>query len=275
MFPLPDPTPPPPTQPPSDSQLTTFDTGYDFMRHFNSDINLGHFPQSHAGTTPNSASLLPVHADDTLPHLDPLIDSSDRLHKTYKDTEDINKDVDALHTSIHSFIESLGLDPSLINGPDPGPDHAQQQNQQENSMDVMNALQQPQHQDPVVSTAPEFDFDTLWSQIAPINDESAAAADYNQVFADSIHSVVDPSSLHDRQLGDSIAAAADRFAMLDEVASAASDGTASPSTPSTTTKSTRRRKRKSDVVEMDNTNSSSNNPSQSLSGASTRAKRKR
>jgi hypothetical protein len=43
-----------------------------------------------------------------------LAENDSRMQKAYRDTTEINQDVDSISTSINSLIESLGLDPALL-----------------------------------------------------------------------------------------------------------------------------------------------------------------
>jgi hypothetical protein len=115
-FQIPDPMPPPDAEPPpvaSSSQLTSYDPNLDFTRGFPED------PHSVLGYLSPSDLLASssLKGPDTIAPYDPLAHNAARLQKTYKDAQEIDKDVNALHMSITSLIESLGLDPDAISAP--------------------------------------------------------------------------------------------------------------------------------------------------------------
>src|ERR1700733_13386050 len=62
----------------------------------------------------------PLHRSGELASYDSLTEDHNRLQKTYRDAAEIEQDVNALHTSINSLIESLGLEPGVMD-----PSHGQ------------------------------------------------------------------------------------------------------------------------------------------------------
>lgn len=148
-----------------------------------------------------------------------IAENDTRLEKTYRHTTAIEQDVNALHTSINSLIESLGIDPSDM--------HQQQQQVQ----DAQGQLQlQPQSINPrdiVLSNdvmpptpeggtpEPEFDFETFFTDLAQNRD---GTTDYAQ-FTDKLDAPSVPmhNPAREQQL----------TAFLGEVDSP-SDGTVSP-----------------------------------------------
>ncbi|THH16478.1 hypothetical protein EW146_g4165 [Bondarzewia mesenterica] len=122
------------------SQITPYGPPLDFSS-FTSDPNAA-----------NAHALLPKAEDG--PPLEPLLNGSDHLQKSYKDASEIDADVDALQASINSLIENMGLDPALL--------AAQQQQQPgEGSRPATPAL----------DIAPDLDFDAFLSLFAQQNAE--------------------------------------------------------------------------------------------------------
>jgi hypothetical protein len=251
-YPISDPQPPP--QPDPNSQLMAVGphSPYDFGHGFTSDVE--------------HAPLLSSTADDTsMAHIDPLADNADRIHGNYQDTAEIEKDVNALHTSINSLIESLGLDPNILSsGPthDPGAGVGVE----DPGMNLSSAI------DDTGIGSQDIDFDSLWSQFAPDGNEHT---DY-QEFTDRLNNDPTATAADVSQLPPT--------AFLDEINSP-SEGTASPTTtfhhtspevtrPTTTTKS---KKRKSDTAGMnelgDHTKSTKTGSTTNSPGS--RGKRKR
>lgn len=97
-------------QPALQHQMTPYDpNAYDFSR-FRTDLPSG----SGQVTNPTASSLHLLGPEDDGPSLEPLMQNAQQLHKTYQDAHEIDADVDALHTSINSLIENLGLDPTTM-----------------------------------------------------------------------------------------------------------------------------------------------------------------
>jgi len=212
---IPDSTAPGVEPQPNSSQLTSYENPYDFYRGFSGEPN-GSF---------NPVALL-TETDAVAQHQH-LAEDTSRLQESYKDAEEIDKDVNALQSSITSLIESLGLDPNIM---DPG--------------QIPNAGALPDA--PAVNTAPlspgldgtnadssalDFDFDAFLNEFSGNGEENN--------YIDHI----------------------DSTAFLDEVPSP--DSKASPVTsihhdsPNFSTKTTR--KRKSDIADMDQQHTKSSN----------------
>ncbi|PSR77609.1 hypothetical protein PHLCEN_2v7799 [Hermanssonia centrifuga] len=98
-----------------DPRLTTHQVApydpptYDFSR-FRSELPLPSASTSHANALPPSFLGPLIPKDDEGPSLEPLVESANRLQKTYHDASEIDADVDALQYSLNSLIHGLGLD---------------------------------------------------------------------------------------------------------------------------------------------------------------------
>ena len=145
---------PPYTAAPHHSQITPYEPPLDF-NYFVPD------PSASA----NMHALLPK-ADDG-PLLEPLINNTAHLQKSYKDSSEIEADVDAIQASINSLMDHLGLDPSLMTATDD-----QQQQQQQHGHQHQQSQQQqqpsppPHAEGPSAMDAPDFDFDAFLQQFA-------------------------------------------------------------------------------------------------------------
>jgi hypothetical protein len=91
------------------SQLTSYDPFHDPSRMFQDESSSSDLLNNRFSAMDMSKSL-----DAITPH-DPLVQGTVRLHKSSKDAQDIDNHVNALNTSINSLIESLGLEPTLLN----------------------------------------------------------------------------------------------------------------------------------------------------------------
>ena len=93
-------------------QVATYDPGF---------YDLSRFRTEPAPAAPNASlhpSMLgPLITKDEGPALEPLVESANRLQKTYHDAAEINADVDALQLSLNSLIHNLGLDPTAVQVP--------------------------------------------------------------------------------------------------------------------------------------------------------------
>jgi heat shock transcription factor len=230
------------SSPATESQLAPFAPHYDLARNFPPSSNFSPFPQP---------SALPTIFEDS--HLEPLVASSNHLHQAYKDATDVNKDVDALHSSLNSLIESIGLDPAMLNAPNPA-----------NSVPTTQDNVQVPHEP--VSMTPDYDFDSLWSQIT-----TDGATDLPHDFTVGQGTAED---LLERSLTD---AATEHFAFLDDAVS--SSGPIMPQTTlpneNSPAQGGNRKKRKSDASETESSKTNSNT-AQALGESTTpRAKRKR
>jgi hypothetical protein len=160
-----------------------------------------------------------------------LAEDATRLQKTYRDAAEIEDDVNALHTSINSLIESLGLDPNAIESAPNGQHQHQHQLQHHQVVDP---------QDTVISSGgdlgggagdtstQDFDFDQFLTDLTRHGDEEATEEDYTH-FADTL----DPSGVRTTTTNDGVNDSMNNpspeqlTAFLDEVQSP-SDGTVSP-----------------------------------------------
>ncbi|KZT00387.1 uncharacterized protein LAESUDRAFT_718183 [Laetiporus sulphureus 93-53] len=68
-------------------------------------------PMSHASLPVLNPSM--PHGDEAAP-LEPLLDNVSRLQKTYRDTVEIEADMDMLQNSLHTLINDLGMDPQAL-----------------------------------------------------------------------------------------------------------------------------------------------------------------
>ncbi|KAF8889878.1 hypothetical protein BD779DRAFT_1519417 [Infundibulicybe gibba] len=183
------------------NQLTSYQPQYDFNQ-------LGAPHMSSAPSQPSGDGLISF--DATSP------EHGMRLENSWQATEDIDKDVNALTSSINSLIQTYGLDPNVMVGPE-GDDEVDISALDNPSMPAMLSDANP------VPNAQEFDFDAFFNALP-----SEGGVD----------------------LGDMASSA-----FLDEAPSP-SDGTASPMAqlqqpPLSDMSENRSRKRKSDVSELD------------------------
>jgi len=148
-----------------------------------------------------------------------VAEESGRLQKTYRDAVEIEEDVDALHTSINSLIESLGLDPNVIElTHEP---HSQEQSAVNPNDTVLSAggLGSDMHMDPSVQ---DFDFDQFLTDLSRHGGDENA--DYTQ-FADKLDPSTSTRSDGSAPINGPSPEQLNTF--LDEVQST-SDGTVSP-----------------------------------------------
>lgn len=99
-------------------QLTPYDpNAYDFSRlHTDlppSTIAASAADRAHASEMAPGllGSLIPK---EDAPALEPLVESANRLQKTYHDASEIDADVDALQYSLNSLISGMGIDPNQV-----------------------------------------------------------------------------------------------------------------------------------------------------------------
>lgn len=70
--------------------------------------------QASSSSSINDAGAGALLPKDDPPSLEPLLDNTANLQKTYRETTEIEKDMDTLHASIHSLLENMGLNPSML-----------------------------------------------------------------------------------------------------------------------------------------------------------------
>lgn len=160
-------------------------------------------------STQNSQPQAPLISPPIDLNLSPFIDNETRLQKTYRDAAEIEEDVNALHTSINSLIESLGLDPGVMQS---SSSQAPEGTQVVNPSDMEGTGTDPMVQD--------FDFDAFLTDLTKNGDVNP---DYSQ-FADKLP----PSS--NTEPGPSLGQQEQFSTLLDEVNSvhSNSEGPASP-----------------------------------------------
>jgi hypothetical protein len=228
----------------SSQQLQPYDPPIDYSRAYNPD-------QANSAFAPASSPLPIVSPQpDGVISFDHIAENEDRLQRTYTDVAEIEEDVDALHTSINSLIESLGLDPDVL-----ASSHAQdaQPHQQAsvNPHDTLmsSGLDETQGD----QSGQDFDFDAF---LTDLTREGDGNTDYTH-FADKL----DPSA-RSEPINDP--SPEQLTAFLDEVASP--DGPVSPISfrhDSPDVQPKRGGKRKSDVAgistEDQNTGKRANN----------------
>lgn len=267
MNPMPEPPPPPGTQQ-SSQQLQQYDPPIDYSGMYNPDQLNPQYNPSLSVPLPIVSS--PLHRSGELASYDSLAEDNNRLQKTYRDAAEIEEDVDALHTSINSLIESLGLDPNVMEVPSHSQDTQMQEQSAVNPHDTVmssNGLGGDTQGD---LSGQDFDFDQFLTDLSRHGDENA---DYTQ-FAEKLDSTVrndgstpinDPSP---EQL----------TAFLDEVQST-SDGTVSPvagfTRASPELNSKRGSKRKSEVAGIPAEEHSTGKRINKQSSPGTKSKRKR
>ncbi|TFY74187.1 hypothetical protein EWM64_g9825, partial [Hericium alpestre] len=96
--------PPQYAPPPPNQQAVTHIAPYDPRMEYEAA-----FPSEVAAS---ASALLPK--PDEGPALEPLLDDHAQLQKSYKDSAEIDADVDALQASINTLIENMGLDPGTL-----------------------------------------------------------------------------------------------------------------------------------------------------------------
>ncbi|KAL4244834.1 HSF family protein [Abortiporus biennis] len=110
--------PPPQAPTPAHQQVAPYDPNiYDISRfRTNLPSNIQSNPTAAAAAIQPlmNTGLLHSTADEETPALEHLAENADRLHKTYRDAEEINAEVDLLHQSLNSLIHTLGIDPGAI-----------------------------------------------------------------------------------------------------------------------------------------------------------------
>jgi hypothetical protein len=267
MNPMPEPPPPPGTQQ-SSQQLQQYDAPIDYSGMYNPDQLNPQYDPTLSIPLPIMSS--PLHRSGELASYDSLAEDNNRLQKTYRDAAEIEEDVDALHTSINSLIESLGLDPNVMEVPSHSQNTQMQEQSAVNPHDTVmssNGLGGDTQGD---LSGQDFDFDQFLTDLSRHGDENA---DYTQ-FAEKLDSTVrndgstpinDPSP---EQL----------TAFLDEVQST-SDGTVSPvagftrASPELNPK--RGSKRKSEVAGIPAEEHSTGKRINKQSSPGTKSKRKR
>ncbi len=159
------------------------------------------------------------------PALEPLVESANRLQKTYHDASEIEADVDALQYSLSSLIHGLGLD-------------APTQPQQQHEPPVVNVPSHPMDSGGGVQSDPaDFDFDAFLNELSSRNPAENGYPDVTARY--------DPTGrLDDTTVGD--ATTEQLTAFLDDVSDSASLHNESLEFPPSTSGV----KRKSDVAEL-------------------------
>ena len=242
--------PSPPGVDPHLSSLTSYDPQLDFSRVFNVDPDLTSstfdFDSQHTPPTiAPSATVLPA-PQDTVASYDPLVDHVNQFHKNYKDAQEIDKDVNVLHNSINSLIESFGLDPSLIAAPSTTATLNPQNPQADPSVDTSSPF--PSALDPAIDAGEaedvspvDFDFDAFLNEFS--NTDGGDFTDHleSPAFQDEVPS---PSS-------------SSKSTYLDSPTPVLADNSGVVKSNPPIPTSTNTRKRKSDVAQLDNTKSSS------------------
>jgi len=265
--PMPEPPPAPGIQQ-SSQQLQHYDPFIDYSRGYNPEQNNPQYVPASSVPLPVVSS--PLHRSDQLASYDHLAEDHNRLQKTYRDAAEIEQDVNALHTSINSLIESLGLEPGVMD-PSHGQDgHTQAQpavNPHDTIMPSSSGLGGEAQGDPSVQ---DFDFDQFLTDLTLHGDENT---DYTQ-FADKL----DQSTRNDGSAPINDPSPEQLTAFLDEVQST-SDGTVSPVTSfrhdSPEIQPKRGSKRKSDVAGILTEEYSTGRRSNKQSSPTTKSKRKR
>jgi len=210
----------------------------------------------------------PLHRSDQLASYDHLAEDNNRLQKTYRDAAEIEQDVNALHSSINSLIESLGLDPTVMDPSQSQDAHPLEQsavNPHDTIMPSSGGLG-----DEGDTSGQDFDFDQFLTDLTRHGDENA---DYTQ-FADKL----DQSTRNDGSAPINEPSPEQLTAFLDEVQSP-SDGTVSPVTSfrhdSPEIQPKRGNKRKSDVAGISTEEHSTGRRTNKQTSPATKPKRKR
>jgi len=168
---IPDPLAPPGSdEVPSSSQLTSYQPPFDFTQ----------FSQQPPIPLVSPPPLQPP-GEGLIPFDLPL-ENTDRLEKTWKATEDIDKDVNALQSSISSLIQTFGLDPNLMT-----PAHPEEA---ELSAHDPSLLLSDVHEPPGDSALQDFDFDSFLNSF-PNNDNADYGDIASTVFLDEVPSPSD------------------------------------------------------------------------------------
>lgn len=185
---IPDPMPPPgsDSQTSSSSQLTSYEPPYDFSRvPLEQPHPLASYPSPNpsipliSSPSPNP----PPSEDQGLVPIDPpLVENAQKLETTWKAAEDIDKDVNALHTSISSLIETFGLDPNLMASP------------QTHDIDAVDSMNPSSGIDSLhgneglnSESMPDFDFDAFLNEFSQNPDYGAPST----AFLDEVNSPID------------------------------------------------------------------------------------
>jgi heat shock transcription factor len=202
----------------SSQELQQYDPPIDYSGVYSNpdQLNLQYNPTS---SVPLPIVSSPLHRSGELASYDSLTEDNNRLQKTYRDAAEIEEDVNALHTSINSLIESLGLDPNGIEVSSHGQDTQMQEQSAVNPHDTVmssNGLSGDTQGD---LSGQDFDFDQFLTDLSRHGDENA---DYTQ-FAEKLDSTV----RNDGSTPINDPSAEQLTAFLDEVQST-SDGTVSP-----------------------------------------------
>jgi len=253
---------PPPGMQQSSQQLQHYDPPIDYSGVYNPDQQY----DDPISSVPIVSS--PLHGSGELASHDSLTEDNNRLQKTYRDAAEIEEDVNALHTSINSLIESLGLDPNVMEVSSHGQDTQEQSavNPHDTVMsssglggDIQGDL-----------SGQDFDFDQFLTDLSRHGDENA---DYTQ-FAEKLDSTV----RNDGSTPINDPSAEQLTAFLDDVQST-SDGTVSPvasfTRPSPELNPKRGSKRKSEVAGIPAEEHSTGKRTNKQSSPGTKSKRKR
>ncbi|KAH7921058.1 hypothetical protein BV22DRAFT_1097134 [Leucogyrophana mollusca] len=217
------------------SQLAPYDAHMDVSRTFAPE----HFAASY---NPSPLSLLSAPAQDQVMSLDSMAQNEERLQKTYQNASEINADVDTLSSSIHSLIESLGIDPSTLGTSGDGTMGASDIFSMDggtHDIGMPSDLENMQG---------EFDFNSFLTDLS--------RGDEGDADLDRLADRLDPSTTRDTSPKLPNPSPEQLHAFLDEVASQDGTETPLPRQPhgSPATQTSRARKRKSDVIDVGNSN---------------------
>lgn len=266
MNPMPEP-PPPGAQQPS-QQLQHYEPPIDYSRGYNPEqVNPQYDP---ASSTPLPVMSSPLRRPDELAAYDRIAEDDDRLQKTYTDAAEIEEDVNALHSSINSLIESLGLDPNAME-PSHGQDAHLHEQAAVNPHDTLMSSSGIAGETDGDALAQDFDFDQFLTDLTRHDEENT---DYTQ-FTDKL----DQSTRNDGSASLNDPSPEQLTAFLDEVQSGGSDGTISPVTSfrqeSPEFQPKRGSKRKSDIAGISTEEHSTSRRSNKQPLPGTKSKRKR
>jgi len=166
-----------------------------------------------------------------------MAQNDERLQKTYQNASEINADVDTLSTSIHSLIESLGIDPSTLATSGDGSAGGQ-------DMFAMDGGTHEMGMPPDLENMHgDFDFNSFLTDLT--------RGDEGDADLDRLADKLDPSASRGTSPNVLNPSSEQLHAFLDEVAS--QDGTETPVRQphaSPTVQTSRARKRKSDVIDV-------------------------